>query len=120
MGAVLIIDDDKEQRQRCKKLLKENGIDYLEAPNALEVGNILMRELSNIDLILLDLQMPDVDGKDIFEIIQLYTNKKPVMVTSVLPINDQKLRVSRARDYFKKSDGDDILLKKIKLILGME
>jgi CheY-like chemotaxis protein len=120
MGSVLIIDDDKDQRQKYRKLFKDNGIDVLEAPDALEVGMTLMRELSNIDLILLDLQMPDIDGREIYEIIQDYTTKKPIIVASVYPVNEQKLRISRARDYFQKSDGDTVLLKKVKNILGMQ
>src|SRR3989338_8887733 len=99
MRTILIIDDDEEIRKRYKKSLAAEGFDVLEAPNALEVANVLMREKSRIDLILLDINLPEVDGREIFEIIDEYAPSLDVLVTSVYPISDQQLRIPRAVDY---------------------
>lgn len=119
MGKVLIVDDDKEFRKRYKKLLRENGIGTFDAPAALEVANLLMREKSNIDLIILDLQIAEVDGRDIFDIVTDYAPNIPIIISSVLPLSEQKIKVPRARDYFNKAAGDKALLRKVKVVLGL-
>ena len=118
MKTVLAIDDNKEQRKQYKEIFKKHGIDVLEAPDALEVSNIIMRDKDKIGLILLDLQIDEVDGRDIYGIIRDYTTSIPIIVSSVLPIKDQKLKIPHARGYHQKSEGNESLLNKVQTILG--
>jgi CheY-like chemotaxis protein len=120
MGKVLVIDDNKDIREKYRKVLETLNLDVLEAPEVLEVVNILMRHASEIDLILLDIQMPEVDGRGIYDIVYDYIPSVPIMVSSVLPVQDQKLRIPRAREYFNKADGDQALASKVKALLGIE
>lgn len=119
MGKVLIVDDNKDIRTRYRKVFEKLKLEVLEAPEALEVVNILMRHSSELDLILLDIQMPEVDGRDIYEIVYDYVPSVPIMVTSVLPIQEQRLRIPRAREYFNKADGEQVLASKVKTLLGI-
>jgi len=119
MGTVLLIDDDKEFRTKFRKLLSDNDINVLEAPDALEVVNVLMRDKSSIDAIVLDLEIKEVDGRDIYDIVQDYAPGIPVIVSSVIPLNDQKLKIPRARDYYNKAEPEKVLIKKIRMILGI-
>ena len=119
MGKVLIVDDNKEMRHRYRRLLEKMNVEVLEAPDALEVANVLMRDSRNLDMILLDIQMPEVDGRGIYEIVTDYGTSVPIVVSSVLPVREQKLRIPRARDYFNKADGDVVFSKKVKAILGI-
>ncbi len=116
---ILIVDDEREMRSKYKKFLKKEGFRVLEAPNALEVANILMREKSQLDLILLDINMREVDGKDIFDIVDEYAPNLQVIVSSIFPLQDQKLKIPRASDYYNKSHKKELLLSKIKKILGV-
>lgn len=117
MGTVLLIDDDKAMRSKYKKLLKAHGVKVTAVPDALEVANVLMREKAEIGVIVLDIQIPEVDGRDIFDIISEYASEIPIIVSSVLPIQDQKIRIPRAHDYFQKSDKDETFVNKVKTIL---
>ena len=119
MRKILIVDDEKEMRKKYKAFLVAEGFGVLEAPNALEVSNILMREKSNIDLILLDINLPEIDGRDIFDIIDEYAPELKIIVTSVHPLQDQKLKIPRAADYYNKSQKEDVLLRKIRNVLGV-
>jgi len=119
MRTVFIVDDESEMRRKYKKLLKGEGFSVIVAPNALEVANILMRDKSRIDLILLDINIPDIDGHDISDIITEYSPELPIMVNSVLPISEQKIRIRNAVDYCSKLDGEEVFLKKVKKILGV-
>lgn len=115
---ILLIDDNRDLRKKYVKIFKDAGFQVIEAADALEVVQTLMCHKDNIDLILLDIQIPEVDGRDVYEMIQDYVTIIPVMVFSVLPLQDQKLKIPRARDYFNKADSDKILLEKINAILN--
>lgn len=114
---ILLVDDDKDLQKKYSKILKDAGYQVIQARDALDVVQTLMCHKDDIDLILLDIQMPEVDGRDVFEMIQDYVTIIPVMVFSVLPVPDQKLKIPRARDYFNKADSDKILLQKISAML---
>ena len=116
---ILVVDDEKEMRDRYRAALEKENFRVIEAPDALETANLLMRDSSSIDLILLDINIEEIDGRDIFDIIDQYDPTLQVMVSSVHPINDQKLKIPRAAEYHNKADGEKILLKKVKHILGM-
>lgn len=119
MGKVLIVDDNKEMRHKYRRLLEKMQVEVLEASDALEVVDVLMRSSRDLDLILLDIQMPEVDGRGIHEIVTDYISSVPIVVSSVLPVREQKLRIPRAQDYFDKADGDVVFTKKVKEVLGL-
>ncbi len=119
MGKILIVDDNKEMRHKYRRLLEKMKLEVLEASDALEVVEVLMRNSRELDLILLDIQMPEVDGRGIHEIVSDYISSVPIVISSVLPVREQKLRIPRARDYFDKADGDQVFSKKVKAILGL-
>ena len=57
---ILIVDDEKEIRDLIDIYLKGEGYDTLKAENGEEALNIL--EKQNVDLIILDIMMPKVNG----------------------------------------------------------
>ncbi len=73
---------------------------------------------NQVDLILLDINMLEVDGTVLFEVVHLFCQKAKVIVTSVYPIDDQKRRIKEAEDYYDKSDSLQILIRKVKRIMG--
>ncbi len=119
MRTVLIVDDEKKFRKKYKKLLKTEGFAVVEAASALETTDMLMRKGSTIDLILLDINIPEVDGRGVFELVEEYASDLPIIITSVHPVNDQKLRIPRAADYYSKLQKENILLGKIRSVLGI-
>ena len=83
---ILIVDDDFINRKLISTLLKKNtnivrGI--VEAENGSEALNIL-REDNNINMILLDIMMPVLDGKEFLKIFRAdaENNSIPVIVLS--------------------------------------
>jgi len=118
MPNILIIDDNKEIRKKFKKLFKAEKFGVYEAADAMNAAQELMKHRSEIGVILLDIQIPEVDGRDIYDIIIEYAPQIPIVVWSVLPINDQKLRIPRARDYCQKSVDESEIVNKIKMIIA--
>jgi len=115
MKRILIIDDERRIGQSYKVLLSEEGFEVKHASSAQEATNLLIRE--HFDLVLLDINMPEVDGKVMYEVIREYDRNIKVIVSSVYPIEEQVQSILGASAYHNKSQGVDILLAMIKEVL---
>ena len=111
MKKILIVDDETRVREMYVKMLVEEGFMVRHADDAQTALNIIVRE--DIDLILLDIKMPYIDGKTLFEVIKEYDPNLKVIVSSVYPIDKQQQMIPQAMDYFDKSQGLAHLLEKI-------
>lgn len=61
MGKILIVDDSETARTLVKDVLDEAGYDVLSADSG-QAGLQLSEEHFDIDLVICDLNMPDMDG----------------------------------------------------------
>ncbi|MDI6759043.1 MAG: hypothetical protein QMD94_05175 [Candidatus Omnitrophota bacterium] len=69
---------------------------------------------------LLDINMPEIDGKVMYEVIREYDRNMKIIVSSVYPIEEQVQSILGASAYHNKSQGVDILVAKIKEVLNDE
>lgn len=105
---MLVIDDETHIIDAYRRVLSKEGFDVLTASNAMQANELLAHE--KIDIILLDINMPEVDGTVLFDLIRTFHSKVKVVVASVYSIDEQKERIKDADAYFDKSDGKDVLL----------
>ncbi len=73
MGKILIVDDSSTMRRIIKNVLKKlkfNPDDFLEAENGKVAWEIWQKEKDNIDLILLDWNMPEMNGYDFLKAVR--------------------------------------------------
>ncbi|MDP8213211.1 MAG: response regulator [Candidatus Zapsychrus exili] len=119
MKQILIVEDEPKIRDLYSNLLVSEGYQVLEASDAVEATNILIRQHS-IDLIILDINMPDINGDIMFGVIQEYDPSLKVLVSSVLNVDEQEELIDMAYDYFDKSEGTDVLLEKVNNILKVK
>lgn len=115
MKKILVIDDEEKVRRIYSRLLTIEGFEVIEAQDADCANEILKKD--DIDLVLLDIKMPIVDGSILYEIMQLFHKKVKVIVASVYPLDEQKRIIRGATDYYDKSEGIDLLLTKVKRVL---
>ena len=115
MKRILIVEDEQRIGQSYSKLLSEEGYDTRHASNAREATSLLIRE--HFDLVLLDINMPDVGGKVMYDVIREYDRNMKVIVSSVYPVEEQVQVILGAVDYHNKSQGIDVLVAKIKKVL---
>ena len=115
MKRVLIVEDEERIRAIYSQLLREQGMEVIEAADAWEGTDAII--LEKLDLVLLDLNLPQIDGKDFFTVVHEHDPEIKIMVASVYPIEKQKSLVPQAVDYFDKSQGSEVLLQKIRKIL---
>lgn len=78
---VLVVDDDEVMRSAIKRLLETEGYEVVLAEDGLELSKIL--ENSNFDLIMLDVNLPWVDGYELCSLIRAHSVLKSVPVIMV-------------------------------------
>jgi len=83
---ILLIDDDPAIRQLLNRLLTEEGYIVVSAANGFEA--IEMANSTQFDLVLLDLNMPMLDGWDTF---QELSKKNPLMPFIVITARPNQL-----------------------------
>ncbi len=111
MNTLLVVDDEEHMRHLYRIFFSQEGYRVLEAMNADAASEILKQE--HVDLVLLDLQMPQASGRTLHEVMRLSHLNTKVIISSVYPIDQQKEFVDGALDYFDKSQGLVKLLDKV-------
>ncbi len=115
---ILIVDDENGLRRSYRGILEKEGFGVFDAPNAVEARTMIMRE--KIDLVLLDLNMPNIRGEDLFQVMRAFHRDVKVIISSVYSIDEQKKAASGADDFFDKSDGPKTLVRKVKFHLNRD
>ena len=91
---VLLVDDEKLIRDVMKEYCYSESYDVVEATNGLEAVNIV-KENNNIDMIIMDIMMPVMDG---------YTASREIKKISDIPI----IMLSAREEEYDKLTGFDI------------
>jgi CheY-like chemotaxis protein len=112
MKTILIVDDEKKILSVYGKILCREGYNILKTANAQEAHEMLIS--NHVELVLLDINMPQVDGAVLYEIIKMFFKETKVIVASVYPLEDQRMLIKGAVDYYDKSDSLKVLIEKVK------
>jgi len=117
MKRILVIDDDAKIRNIYNRFLTDEGFEVIEAQDARE-GTFKMIRIGNpVDLVLLDINMPEVDGCSMKQVIDEWDPNLKIIISSVYPLEEQRQMIPNAADYYDKSKGTKVLLKKINKVL---
>ena len=111
MKRILVIDDEENIREIYIRILVEEGFLVRQASDAKRAFNLMIRE--PMDLILLDIKMPEINGTTMMEVIKEFDPNLKVIVTSVYPVERQRQMIPGALNYHDKSQGLGSLLMKI-------
>jgi two-component system, chemotaxis family, chemotaxis protein CheY len=115
----LVIDDSQTIRMIIGHILQEVGIDVIEAGNGLEALEQL-RENPDIELLLVDWNMPEMDGYEIICSVRsqrAYDTVRILMVTTETQ-SEQLTRalIAGANEYLMKPFTKDVLVAKLNLM----
>lgn len=114
---VLAVDDDFINLKLLKTMLLKNDFveEVIEAKNGVEAIEIL-RSREDIDLILLDILMPVMNGIEMLKIIKSDDSLKdiPVIVLSTDETKRTEALDSGANDFINKPIRESVLTEKIK------
>lgn len=117
---ILIIDDMPSHLLLLKTILEEEGFDVITSENCQDALQTLEKDKA-VELILLDIMMPEFDGFDFLDKInELEVNKLPVIVVSAKTdnISIQKAIDKGAYDYLTKPFNIQDVRNKVRSALG--
>ena len=80
---VLVVDDSKMDRNIMKKSMEPIGVKTIEASNGQEALNMLKSGEHDIDVILIDIEMPRMDGYTLASEIRKYSRYKNLPLIAV-------------------------------------
>jgi PAS domain S-box-containing protein len=81
-GTVLVVDDVAMVRDLAMHALERFGFTVLCATDGAEAVEVFRDRHSEIDLVLLDLKMPNMDGEEAFECMRAIRDDVPVVLSS--------------------------------------
>jgi len=113
---ILVVEDDAFNIQLIRSLLaKISDMNIISSHDGANALNLLETGPDNIDMVLLDIRMPIMNGEELLKAIR--QNKKfddmPVLIISVDKSNEKELREIGADDFILKPFKIDDLASKI-------
>ncbi len=117
-GRILIIDDELTLRQTLARILQQAGFEVITAGSAAEGLALLARQ--TLDLIYLDIRMPNMNGLEVLKEIRARSLELPVILFTAQPDLNSALVALRngATDYLLKPLKPAILLERTRTVLA--
>ena len=119
MKTILIVDDEINIRKIYAYFLVMNGYRVIEASNVKGAKEIL--KTKDIHVALLDIRLPKIDSSILlYQTIKLFHRNVKVIVASVYGVDRQKEIIVGAHDYYDKTKGLNVLLRKVNAVAESE
>ncbi|WP_291319989.1 sigma-54 dependent transcriptional regulator [Desulfonatronospira sp.] len=114
---LLVVDDESGHRMMVKAVMQDQGFEVLEAGNGLQCLDML--EQQDIDVVLLDIKMPGMDGMQVLDRIhRLHSGVQVVMLTAFGSVGSAVDAMKQgAFDYLTKPADIDELKSVIQMAL---
>ncbi|MDZ8118934.1 hybrid sensor histidine kinase/response regulator [Pontiella agarivorans] len=81
-GTILVVDDEPIMRITCRAILEGYGYEVLVAGDGIEGMELFKQEAGRIDLVILDMVMPEMNGRDCFLEIRHLSKNVPVIIST--------------------------------------
>ena len=117
MFHILVVDDDKNTRLFLRGVLEDAGYTVTTANDGAEALSVL--DTTHIDLIVLDIMMPHMDGYEFTKTLREAQNNIPILMVSAkqLPRDKHMGFLVGTDDYITKPIDDEEMLYRIKALL---
>ena len=117
MFHILVVDDDKHTRMLLRAILQNANFTVTTANNGEEA--LLVLDHEHIDLVVLDIMMPKMNGYEFTKLIRETNNTLPILMVTAKhqPADEKKGFLVGTDDYITKPIDEDKLLMRIKALL---
>ena len=108
---ILVVEDDESSYIIVNELLSESGVQMIHARSACQAIE-LCKKLNDIDLIVMDIRLPEMNGVDVARKIREMGGKTPIIAqTACKPEDIKSLSPGEVfhRVFIKPYDFDDFL-----------
>lgn len=113
---ILVVEDDRQIRNFICFLLDREGFNYITSSTGQGALNVVVSE--QIDVMLLDLGLPDIDGIEVIKKVRQWS-EMPIVVVSARDQDKEKVAALDlgADDYLTKPFSANELLARIRVVL---
>lgn len=117
MFHILVADDDKNTRLLLKAVLEKENYTVFTARNGEEALEVMDRE--HIDLAVLDIMMPKMDGYAFTKLLREGRNDLPILMVSARQLLEDKRKgfLAGTDDYMTKPIDEEEMLLRVKALL---
>ncbi|MCP5049600.1 MAG: response regulator [bacterium] len=118
-GTILVVDDEKMVTDSIKQWLTRRGYTVLTAHSGEEGIRIYEENAHSIDLVVLDIVMPDIGGGEAFDKMKAVNPDVKALLASGYSIDDQAYKIIErgCSGFIQKPFGVKELVGKIKEIM---
>lgn len=119
MAKIMEVDNEPDTVELVKEILERAGHEVVTAYGGRECLAKLEKE--RVDLVLLDIMMPDLSGWDVYQRIRKMNKKQKVAFLSVVEVSKERkeaLKKEGLSDYIMKPFTEEELIERVKAILG--
>ena len=118
---VLVVDDEQVIRNLTRNILIREGFEVILAESGLQACKTFEQKRAQIDLVLLDMIMPDMDGKETYKRLRTILPDVRVVFSTGYSMNDPRLHVSsdEKTGFVQKPYSIDILISEVKRVLNL-
>ena len=114
---ILVVDDESRMRKLVRDFLVKNNYEVVEAADGEEALDLFF-EINDIDLVILDVMMPKMDGWQVCREIRAYSKAPIIMLTAKSDERDELLGFELGVDeYISKPFSPKILVARVEAIL---
>lgn len=117
MFQILVVDDDRNTRLLLRAVLQAENYTVFTAENGEDALQVMDRE--HIDLVVLDVMMPKMDGYEFTRILRQTDNNLPILMVSArqMPADKRQGFLVGTDDYITKPFDEVEMLLRIKALL---
>ncbi len=117
MFRILVVEDDTNTRKLMCAVLRKNGFEALQAEDG--VAALEVMDKHHIDLVVLDLMMPNLDGYELTEQLRLTWENLPILMVTAKqePKDKRKGFLVGTDDYMTKPVDEEEMVLRIKALL---
>ncbi len=117
MFTILVVEDDQNIRKLMCAVLKQNGFNTYWAEDGFQALDLM--EKKHIDLVVLDLMMPNMDGYELTRQIRLLWRDLPVLMVTAKQEREDKRKgfLVGTDDYMTKPVDEEEMVLRIKALL---
>jgi len=119
-GTVLLVDDDEMILEIGSKILERLGYQVVTAESGPQAIQFYRAHAPEIDLVILDIAMPEMDGEAAYEALKRIDPDIRVIVASGYPIDGKAASILKkgGKDFIQKPFSPKVLSEKINKALG--
>jgi len=90
---ILVVEDEEAVRKLCQRILEPLGYKIITAQNGKEALSLFKNGYKNIDLVIMDVVMPEMSGPDAFKEISIIQPDLPTIFVTGYDIHDEMLKI---------------------------